>query len=460
MASEDATEAPAPPTGCWDVFWTKHDPDQVFAYSTVKLVSIKDRYLGIFHYLAMFIIFLYIVFWVILYQKAYLKLEPPVGAVRLTLVDPSPLPTSEPSYCAAPTVNGCKYWLSSQASSQSDGRSLFITTDVQITHVSRECNDTSISCRPTYGNTTEYFVGNIEKFTMSLDHSPRSPNLGIKFSTEDIAPGVLQTLPDESKPNEWKDKLTFESLASDSLALTDLLDAAHYNLDAPADQYLNLDVSTPSGWTYRPYTADQKFKPYRQFGGVILLMIYYDNHEHGFVANQNIIYYAYRPIIITGIDDFVEETIWTDFPTEQVKLLRRGIRVVAVLTGNLGKFDFQTLLVQLTSAIALIAVSKTVVDLLAVYVLPRRQHYYKAKYEETADFSDLMRQYKLEKAAAKVNGAMGFATGLVPAPDTEALTEEEKYYLSQAGVTLDQSAAIPPTEAEANSIEMHERGTV
>ena len=41
-----------------------------------------------------------------------------------------------------------------------------------------------------------------------------------------------------------------------------------------------------------------------------------------------------------------------------------GLKIVVLQSGQLGRFDLQTLLVQLTTSLALLAVSTTVVDLM------------------------------------------------------------------------------------------------
>ena len=52
-------------------------------------------------------------------------------------------------------------------------------------------------------------------------------------------------------------------------------------------------------------------------------------------------------------------------------------------TGQLGKFDFQTLLVQLTASLGLLAVSTTIVDLVATKLLKDKETYKQSKYEES-----------------------------------------------------------------------------
>ena len=61
------------------------DPDDLFAYDTFKIVTIRDRRLGLIHYGLMTVIFAYIVLYNIVYEQGYIKFEDPVGSVRTTL---------------------------------------------------------------------------------------------------------------------------------------------------------------------------------------------------------------------------------------------------------------------------------------------------------------------------------------------------------------------------------------
>jgi hypothetical protein len=60
-----------------------------------------------------------------------------------------------------------------------------------------------------------------------------------------------------------------------------------------------------------------------------------------------------------------------------------------VQTGLIGAFSFITLLINLVSGIVLIKVATTVVDMVAIRLLPQKDYYRQYKYEETVDFSDL-----------------------------------------------------------------------
>jgi hypothetical protein len=75
------------------------DADEVFAYNTVKLVRVKDRYLGILRLLMLLGIFLYIFVFVLIVQQKYLELEDPVGTCNTSLMFQGPVNVSSFPYC-------------------------------------------------------------------------------------------------------------------------------------------------------------------------------------------------------------------------------------------------------------------------------------------------------------------------------------------------------------------------
>lgn len=62
--------------------------DEYLAYPTVKIVKVKDRYLGLLRYSIMTLIFVYIVVYVIILNKGYYATDTPVGAIELSLEKP------------------------------------------------------------------------------------------------------------------------------------------------------------------------------------------------------------------------------------------------------------------------------------------------------------------------------------------------------------------------------------
>jgi len=129
-------------------------------------------------------------------------------------------------------------------------------------------------------------------------------------------------------------------------------------------------------------TTDSK----RDSGVLLLVAITYDN---GGVGRPT---YVYNVAAIPNSEyKMVEAINYPDSPQGETRKIinRHGVKLVFLTTGNIGRFDFQTLLIQLVSALGLLGVATLVVELFMLYVLPHRRFYNKYKFEETVDFSDI-----------------------------------------------------------------------
>jgi hypothetical protein len=75
-------------------------------------------------------------------------------------------------------------------------------------------------------------------------------------------------------------------------------------------------------------------------------------------------------------------------------LNEHGIRIFVLQTGSLAMFSLAQLLIAVTSSLTLLAVSGTLVDTLAIYVLPEKSFYSGFKYPETPHVSELVKEQK------------------------------------------------------------------
>jgi hypothetical protein len=373
-------------------FWTAHDPDDVFAYDTLKFVTIRDRRLGILHYIFMIAILVYVIAIVLLYQKEYLARETPISSIRIVLENSPSTPLVSQPYCGSassvfPQKYPCVYLDSTQVTSGPSGPTLFITTHLTVTKYNRTCDEFTPCKETVVEGPTEYYVGDIESYKVEIDHSPFAPVLEIDIGDNII--GELQTRKDGSW--ETYDDIVFdsESLQADHVTVAELAGAANLNLEDRGSEYLEGE-GIP-------------IQSYRKWGAVIVLMITYDNIAT-YYSDSTLIHYDYRPILVDAIEDFAIESIVNDAGTPfgaRTVIHRRGIRVIGISAGTLGAFKFQALLIQLTTSLALIKLASVIVDQLAIRVLPRKEHYKTAKFELTEDMSDVADREKAEKLKKK-----------------------------------------------------------
>jgi len=123
---------------------------------------------------------------------------------------------------------------------------------------------------------------------------------------------------------------------------------------------------------------------------ILLVFIAYDNGGSGPAS------YTYEVNAIPQSEYKMMQLI-PDTNVSRQTIDRHGIKFVFIITGQIGKFDFQVALVQLVSALGLLSVATLAVELCMLYLLPERKLYFKYKFEDTADFSDVRDAQEQEK---------------------------------------------------------------
>lgn len=198
--------------------WCRNrDWDDTLSYETMKVVRVRDRWLGILRILMMAGIFGYIVGYVIIYQKKYMEVEVPIGAVAASLQKPADNTyVSDYPYCTQynsttqhlstcsrqwpfryhncsslrvylilfvlfadppppPSIDQlpCQVWDEYQAVFPPDSlNSLFVTTRAQLSTQTASCANPlppGGSCLFPYSNvgpSINYFMAGIENFTI------------------------------------------------------------------------------------------------------------------------------------------------------------------------------------------------------------------------------------------------------------------------------------------------------
>ena len=221
------------------------------------------------------------------------------------------------------------------------------------------------------GNKTSFFIADIEEFTLKINHGVAGEQTDI-FATSASMPGklidvegnVIQRWPDEARPN----------LPRDILKVSTLLRAAGVDLNAEM-----------------PGTGES----IRNAGIQLVVFVEYENR----VSDPNSLKYTYS-VRQLGNDEFKSEE--AKFIGDELWLYNRhGVRIVFAQVGELGKFDFLTLLLNLVAAFALLSLSTLVVEFFMLKLLPQKAHYERYKFITTDDFSDLREEERAEKLRAE-----------------------------------------------------------
>jgi hypothetical protein len=211
------------------------------------------------------------------------------------------------------------------------------------------------------------------RFTLYIDHSMNAPRLGYTRNALDMTGGLVgKDGKDIDVCQFYKDNVCPKPIAvgqanaSDIVPLAALLKAADVDLDT-------FSPSTGGGGKRDNYS--------KRFAGVVLLVrVFYDNT---FTYNTGHFRYRYE---VEEVSNTQFKAIQPEYDmgddTHRTLNNRHGLRLVFQQAGMVGRFNFQTMLVQLVSSLGLLAVATVVVDIMATSVMPKRQVYKAFKFEE------------------------------------------------------------------------------
>ncbi|CAG8636262.1 13263_t:CDS:2 [Cetraspora pellucida] len=161
----------------------------------------------------------------------------------------------------------------------------------------------------------------------------------------------------------------------DIFTIGEILSAAGADLDAP---------STAPGANK---TAREL---YRTSGIVIVIVIEYKN-------NRKDITYRYIPQVIDGNEYKTVERIYNGTDGSITLVNRHGIRFVFQQHGTIGQFDLLTLLTNIVGGFALFKIAEFLVEFLMLMLLPEKEYYGIAKFQETNSFDEWRKNKKIQE---------------------------------------------------------------
>ena len=415
------------------------DLDELFAFSTPKIVVIKDRFLGLLALLFKVLIIVYIVITVIV-NKGYLIVEVPQGTSSLSLHTPPISSTDVLPYCTNSPAGGpfpalqrrvlpCAFMEREQVNVPSLGGQLFATTRLTRTVKNYTCPMGDFNCynQPGYPSSRRVFVGfiaGVEEGTLRVVHNVEGRGqVNLQRSLYDMV-GVLKDCDGNVRKEMPKrgDLTEQQDLPNRIFKVKDLIAWAAPGLSSKCTRVSLEDQGLASDTSLR-------------YDGMMLkIVIEYDNVNYGsFGGSTANIDYVMRVYAMTRADPKYE-TLETGVLSGTAKHdNRHGLHFHVVQTGSIGQFSFAQLVISLTAGLGLLAVANTITELLAKFVMPLRREYRKLMLEVSHDFSQL--RDTLEKAEA------------------EAEAGEDKAVDNEAG---DAAAAVHPVlEVQAPSSEEH-----
>lgn len=483
------------------------DTDEMLAYQTPKVVMIKDRLLGVLKYTLMLCIFCYVFVWQLMYQGSHFYLDHLNGVARLQLQHPTkscnPMDTecsaNYTSFQSLPYCNAykgknasviqreCKYFDALDLLTPMDSGYL-IPSFVQIYDQVQSCEpnaSNNYACDKRYDYVDaqggsqripgraepvgEYFVADIDSFTVLIDHSFRIETGTVEYDDHKMQgywldcsnidrPANSTWLPTSSLMESSKcvkrpivcmhdeckqlgmieDEKTREKAAllsshsvkhrgryshrRDHLSVQDsTLEASNFAFHGQADSD-GQDTETilaglseklkqrelysiPPGdvlslrtlyamagrslddWWYDPQSKGNMTT--RKRGTVLVVNIHYTNLKP-WTLFQPMDPPEYTISVTSQPVDKFKNMKAQDLPDKHRKLtVSYGTLVIVRSSGSIGVFRMIHMLIVVSTSLGLLAAASVVTDVLALYVLPLRQEYFKAKYEETEDYHDL-----------------------------------------------------------------------
>jgi len=390
-------------SGCWAK--TKDFISSFLVYDTVSIVRIKDKRLALLHYACMIGIGIYIFIWTIWWNQAYYAFEAPVGTVRINPMAPSERPgdhwldIKDLQYCLRDgheklynfTLQPCKYFDSAlDVFPQAVDSTITIASRIKFS--TQTCNNTYFNTSDTAwsDNQTEtYYLADIERFTLQLDHTFYAPNLNIQHNAKGMKGYVVKTIEeiqnfDDSTNKSFKPYLS----KGEVIGVEDELDIVSVG---SLLRMAGVDIDKQSV---------REGESIRYSGAIFLVFLDYQNSMTRWFTNGT--RYSIRVEMINDTEYKAVQTVYTKkLDGGRTIYNRHGLHFVFLQTGKLVAFDFQVLLLSLVSGMGMFAFSTTIVDLISTKLLGNKDVVSNLKYKTTPNLTQFT-DAELELLASKL----------------------------------------------------------
>jgi len=408
-----------------------------FPYETERQVAIRDRRLGFVAFAAKLAIFGYVLYTVV-FNQLYLTSGKVHGAARMSLKRPTSAyrwPGGLAPYCVGTTPadlnvsgRGAEFWISGTNATYAyagsnglglatpqypcqfldalmatpappEGAAVFLPTRIisiqeRATPAARCATQGHSYCEWSVVNQSTALVADVEMFTLQLSHSVTADGSGLAREGSEMRGGLLGAdgsfidpcAAYSDFPAGCPSYIAVGSMGvSDIVSLRTLLRAGGVpTLDQAAGQ-------TP---TFAVQTA-------RYAGVVMVLTLSYTNYylPGGGVPfgtgsmDASVVQYGLQAQVIPETE-FKEEAVFTPgstFPSlTRTTYNRHGVRIIVVMSGRLGVFSLQSLLINLTVSLGLLSLATVITDFVAFNLCPWRAMYSQYMLRKTVDMSDVL----------------------------------------------------------------------
>eukprot|EP00929_Paragymnodinium_shiwhaense_P000733 TRINITY_DN100969_c0_g1_i1.p1 TRINITY_DN100969_c0_g1~~TRINITY_DN100969_c0_g1_i1.p1 ORF type:complete len:356 (-),score=70.76 TRINITY_DN100969_c0_g1_i1:313-1380(-) len=336
------------------------DIDDVFAYDTVKLVKVLDRRLGLVFYGVQFAVIVYIVVFVFIIKQQYLQDEKTTGWLMCRVLE------------AQYDENLVAWDIYDRVTNPGEQGAVFIPTRVLITRGQVQDG----FCESPVHNCTTPADCDIGDEAVQKKQCTNGMCIRRQWCpAENPALPTTEThLLDIEDVQLWFQTYAHFNLFNLDVYTTDEDKPVHYPRRR-ANTYRLADVMRMSNLDPEQFQEN---------GAVMLVNALFKCNLDAGSCDMKI--ESANVDTKTGYNHVVSQVYWEDGVRKRDTYRMYGIRIMAFTTGLGSKTSFSQILLQVSSAIALLGVAEIVADVWLMMVVPERKHYIEQKIIQTEDF--------------------------------------------------------------------------
>mmetsp|Transcript_59203 Transcript_59203/g.152311 ORF Transcript_59203/g.152311 Transcript_59203/m.152311 type:complete len:357 (+) Transcript_59203:160-1230(+) len=346
------------------------DCDTFLAYDTVKLVRILDRRLGIIFRLVQAAVLVYVVVYVLYLEQRYLDIDKSIGWILIRVMRPQTAISS-----TVPSLEGVDFDVYDRVTNPGEQGAVFIPTRMLVVRGQTQGEEFCESALHRCSVAADCDIGNrrLQKQECVNGRCMR------RQWCPDILPDAATT--EEVLLEVDQVELWFQSY----------LHYHRFQLDVTtADEREPVNYPHPAANTYKlsdliHWTGVEQ-QEIIQSGAVMMMNANFDcnlDSMHCKVVVDSAIVESK-----TGYNYVHNQYYYEDGVLKRNTYRMFGIRLMAFTTGFAKKTSFSMIILQLSSALALLQCAEYVADFWLTYMVPERNHYIQQKVMETEDFNE------------------------------------------------------------------------
>jgi len=363
--------------------------NDMLSYRATKHVYIRDPVMGTLQCFLYFVILAYLIGWRLIWERGYLLTEPVTAIVQTHVTAGEVRQSSVYKYCQGSSLDF------------TGGRKLQCTTGPAgwVAAPSNGGNEVFVATRVIEGQ-ADKFVINPDEFTVSITWEVQALN---HYKKADDS-GWSKGLPD----------VTTRLLGHDGQVVLDGVTRSGRYDNIPIWKLLY--AAGIAGLDNQHDGSSSSEDTYRQLGVVLVITIDCLMDVLGAVKSCD---YRAKKLAKTEAQARVVSDMRIASSDKGVQD-RRGVKIVVHATGTMGRFDFNTLMLSICIALAVIQVFSIIIDFLMTYLLPYKGIYALHMREESVDFQDLRQKSPYAQRAVQHLQRQKSANSGRPPPKTAA----------------------------------------